>query len=54
MLVADCVTGTCWNITYQGQTITVTVIDYAEDGFNLSEESVNTLTCVWPCSSNYL
>ncbi|KAF9781691.1 SnodProt1 [Thelephora terrestris] len=36
--------GSCWNITYQGETITVTVIDYAGDGFNLSEEAMNTLT----------
>jgi hypothetical protein len=40
------ITGTCWNITYQDQTITVTVIDTAGDGYNLSEEAVNTLTCV--------
>lgn len=40
------VTGSCWNITYQGETITVTVIDSASDGFNLSEEAMNTLTCV--------
>ncbi|KAF9793146.1 SnodProt1 [Thelephora terrestris] len=38
----DC--GTCWNITYQGETITVTVIDHTDDGFNLSEEAMNTLT----------
>ena len=37
-------TGTCWNITFQGQTITVTVIDRAGDGYNLSEEAMNTLT----------
>lgn len=46
--MAHCVTGTCWNVTFQGQTITVTVIDHADDGFNLSEEAVNTLTCVCP------
>lgn len=38
-------TGSCWNITYHGKTITVTVIDHA-DGYNLSEEGMNTLTCV--------
>jgi hypothetical protein len=26
--------------------ITVAVIDHADDGFNLSEEAMNTLTCV--------
>lgn len=44
--LADCITGTCWNVTYQGEAIAVTVIDYAGDGYNLSEEAMNTLTCV--------
>lgn len=27
-------------------TVTVTVVDHAEDGFNFSEEAMNFLTCV--------
>ena len=38
-------TGSCWNLTYMGETITVTVVDYAGDGFNIAEEAMNTLTC---------
>ena len=38
-------TGTCWNVTYQGETITVTVIDHVDDGYNLSEETMINLTC---------
>ena len=40
-------TGTCWNVTYQGKTITVTVVDRAaeEDSYNLSEGALNKLTC---------
>ena len=44
--MAHRITGTCWNVTYEGNTITVTVIDSAGDGYNLSEEAMNTLTCV--------
>ncbi|KAL6308679.1 Cerato-platanin [Sparassis latifolia] len=36
--------GTCWNVTYDDTTVTVVAIDTAEDGFNLSEEAMNTLT----------
>ncbi|THH06390.1 hypothetical protein EW145_g4119 [Phellinidium pouzarii] len=36
--------GTCWSLSYQGATIFVTAIDHADDGFNLSEEALNTLT----------
>ena len=43
--MAHCIViGTCWTVTYNGETITVTVIDYAGDGYNLSEEAMNTLT----------
>ena len=47
-------TGTCWNVTYGDETITVTVIDYAGDGYNLSEESMNTLTYAGFFSSFFL
>lgn len=36
--------GTCWTITYNNQSVTVTVVDHAGDGFNLSEEAMNFLT----------
>ncbi|VDB94655.1 unnamed protein product [Peniophora sp. CBMAI 1063] len=39
---ANC--GSCWKLTYGGETITVTVIDHAGDGFNIAEESLNVLT----------
>jgi len=38
--------GTCWNITYQGRTITVTVVDHADEGYNLSKEAMDALTNV--------
>jgi len=44
--------GTCWNVTYQDETIVVTVIDHADDGYNLSEEAMNTLTCANFCPSS--
>ena len=44
--VAHRIIGTCWNVTYQDEAILVTVIDHADDGFNLSEEAMNVLTCV--------
>ena len=44
--IAHRIIGTCWNVTYQGETITVTVIDHADDGYNLSEEAMNVLTYV--------
>lgn len=36
----------CWEITYEptGVTITMTAIDHAAEGFNLSEEALDTLT----------
>jgi hypothetical protein len=37
--------GTCWEISYQNTTITVLAIDHAGDGFNLSLEAMNNLTC---------
>jgi len=39
---AEC--GSCWNITFQGVSITVTAIDVAGDGFNLALPAMNTLT----------
>ena len=41
---AEC--GSCWQLTYQstGVTIFVTAIDHADDGFNLSQEALDTLT----------
>ena len=36
--------GSCWKITYGGETITVTAIDHAGDGFNIAEAALNTLT----------
>jgi len=45
-VAAHCAIGTCWNVTYLGKTITVTVIDHAGDGYTLSKGAMNTLTCV--------
>ena len=41
---AEC--GSCWQLTYAptGVSIFVTAIDHTGDGFNLSEEALNTLT----------
>lgn len=36
--------GTCYNLTYGDTTISVLAVDVALDGFNLSEEAMNTLT----------
>ncbi|KAL5492688.1 hypothetical protein ACEPAI_4135 [Sanghuangporus weigelae] len=38
--------GTCWQLTYSGtgNSIFVTAIDHADDGFNLSQEALDTLT----------
>ena len=36
--------GTCYNVTYGSKTISVLAVDVALDGFNLSEEAMNTLT----------
>ena len=36
--------GSCWQITYEGETINVIAVDHADDGFNLSLEAMNTLT----------
>ncbi|KAL6308687.1 Cerato-platanin [Sparassis latifolia] len=35
---------TCWNLTYEGGTVTVLVVNYASGGFNISEEAMDTLT----------
>ncbi|TFK45635.1 epl1 protein [Heliocybe sulcata] len=39
---ANC--GSCWQLTYNDKTITILVIDHANEGFNLSEEAMNDLT----------
>ncbi|THH07956.1 hypothetical protein EW145_g3023 [Phellinidium pouzarii] len=41
---ANC--GTCWKLTFAGTgvSILVTAIDHAGDGFNLSQEALDTLT----------
>ena len=39
---ANC--GTCWNLTFEGVSILVTAIDHTDDGFNLAEAALNTLT----------
>lgn len=36
--------GTCWQLTYNGNTINVLAVDHAGDGFNLSLEALNVLT----------
>ncbi|KAH8104293.1 SnodProt1 [Phellopilus nigrolimitatus] len=36
--------GTCWQLTYDGTSILVLAIDHADDGFNLSQEALDTLT----------
>ncbi|KAF9239158.1 Cerato-platanin [Melanogaster broomeanus] len=36
--------GTCYNVTYGSKTLSVLAVDVALDGFNLSEEAMNTLT----------
>lgn len=41
---AEC--GSCWQLTFPttGKSINVTAIDHAGDGFNLSQEALDTLT----------
>ncbi|KAH9950653.1 Cerato-platanin [Amylocystis lapponica] len=36
--------GTCWELSYDGNTVTVLAMDVASDGFNLSLEAMNLLT----------
>ena len=36
--------GSCWQLTYGGNTIYVTAIDTVYSGFDLSKQAVNTLT----------
>ena len=36
--------GTCYEVTYGDTTLAVLAVDVALDGFNLSEEAMNTLT----------
>ena len=44
--MAHCVTGSCWNVTYEGQSVMMTVVDHAGDGYTLSKKALDTLTCV--------
>ena len=36
--------GTCWQLTYSGNSINVLAIDHAASGFNIALEAMNTLT----------
>mgnify|MGYP000938733052 CR=1 FL=1 len=36
--------GKCYSLTYNGNTIYVTAVDHAADGFNIAEEAMNQLT----------
>jgi len=36
--------GTCWQLSYQGRSVNILAVDHADDGFNISEEAMNTLT----------
>ncbi|KAH9165798.1 immunomodulatory protein [Lactarius sanguifluus] len=36
--------GSCWKISFGGESINVIAVDHAGDGFNLSLEAMNTLT----------
>ncbi|EPQ57828.1 Cerato-platanin [Gloeophyllum trabeum ATCC 11539] len=36
--------GTCWQLTYNGKTITVLAIDHTDNGFNIALEAMNDLT----------
>jgi hypothetical protein len=36
--------GTCWSLTYSGNTINVLAIDYAGEGFNIAQEAMDLLT----------
>jgi len=36
--------GTCWQLSYGGNTVTVLAIDHAEAGFNIAQEAMDQLT----------
>jgi len=36
--------GTCWQLAYKGNTVTVLAVDYTAAGFNIAEEALNDLT----------
>ncbi|RDL40266.1 putative SnodProt1 [Venustampulla echinocandica] len=36
--------GTCYSLTYEGQTVNILAIDHADGGFNIAESVMNTLT----------
>ncbi|KUJ18534.1 Cerato-platanin [Mollisia scopiformis] len=36
--------GTCWSLTYNGNTINILAIDSAVEGFNIGETAMNSLT----------
>ena len=38
----DC--GTCWQLSYDGQSVNILAIDSAAQGFNIGEQAMNALT----------
>ncbi|KAH7419691.1 Cerato-platanin [Cadophora sp. MPI-SDFR-AT-0126] len=36
--------GTCWSLTYNGNTINVLAIDHANEGFNIAQAAMDQLT----------
>jgi hypothetical protein len=36
--------GTCWSLTYNGNTINVLAMDHAAEGFNIAQAAMDTLT----------
>ena len=44
--MAHCVTGSCWNVTYEGQLVMMMVVDRVGDGHTLSKMALDTLACV--------
>ncbi|KAI5120163.1 hypothetical protein M0805_008430 [Coniferiporia weirii] len=39
---ANC--GTCWNVTFNGTSVTVLAVDHADSGFNIGLTAMNNLT----------
>ena len=36
--------GSCWELSYEGKSVNVLAIDFAGDGFNVAESTLNILT----------
>lgn len=36
--------GSCWNITFNGTSITFTAVDHADSGFNIAQSAMDNLT----------